>query len=332
MPRPTSHGSRSTRRTACIAKPAISRTRSKTLIGLYPRAAADRTIQTCSGRTERGRTCHGTGRSTGGPVRTAVALDNLLRPAVLAAFVGAVLAATPVVVTPAGAKPAGGKPLTAASNHLYGDYLAGRQAQHRRDFANAAKFYEKALADDPDSAELISRTFLTEVLTGNFDRAAALAPKQLKVDPSDAIADLVIVVARLKVNDPAGAVKAAAALPSDGVHRFVAPFALAWTRMASGDPAGAETALQGLDKFNGFEPLKQFQLGLLYDFAGNPDKAREFYEKAVGANDQLNWRVTEIVANFDERQGQSEQAQALYDRFLRQNSSSDLATAVAAIR
>ena len=69
-------------------------------------------------------------------------LDNLLRPAVLAAFVGAVLAATPVVVTPAGAKPAGGKPQTTASNHLYGDYLAGRQAQHRRDFASAAKFYE----------------------------------------------------------------------------------------------------------------------------------------------------------------------------------------------
>ena len=44
--------------------------------------------------------------------------------------------------------------------------------------------------------------------------------------------------------------------------------------MAAGDLAGAETALQGLDKFNGFEPLKMFQLGLLYDFAGKPDKAQ----------------------------------------------------------
>ena len=102
--------------------------------------------------------------------------------------------------------------------------------------------------------------------------------------------------------------------------------------MAAGDLAGAETALQGLDKFNGFEPLKVFQLGLLYDFAGKPDKARQFYDKAIGANEQLNWRVTEIVANFEERQGRREQAQALYDRFIQQNSSSDLATAVAAIR
>src|SRR5262249_52922246 len=91
-------------------------------------------------------------------------------------------------------------------------------------------------------------------------------------------------------------------------------------------------ALQGLDKFNGFEPLKTFQLGLLYDFAGKPDKARQYYEKAAGDSDHLNWRVTEIVANFDERQGQTEQAQALYDRFVQQNSTSDLASAVAAIR
>ena len=73
------------------------------------------------------------------------------------------------------AKPAAGKPPALSSARVYGDYLAGRQAQHRRDFANAAKFYEKALAVDPDSPELISRTFLMEVLTGNFERAAILA-------------------------------------------------------------------------------------------------------------------------------------------------------------
>ena len=123
-----------------------------------------------------------------------------------------------------------------------------------------------------------------------------------------------MVVDRFSFCDSAGALKEAAALPSDGVHRFIAPFALAWTRMATGDLAGAETALQGLDKFNGFEPLKMFQLGLLYDYAGKPDKARQFYDKAIGSNEQLNWRVTEIVANFEERQGRSEQAQALYDR------------------
>jgi len=265
------------------------------------------------------------GRLKGQPTRAATMSAGPLLSALLA--LGLVLGAPPVM-----AKPAAGKPPIPASARLYGDYLAGRQAQHRRDFASAARFYEKALAIDPDSPELISRTFLMEVLTGNFEQAAVLARRDLKLDPSDAVGHLVTVVDRLKSGDPAGALKEAALLPSDGVHRFVAPFALAWTRVASGDLAGAETALQGLDKFNGFEPLKVFQLGLLYDNAGKPDKARQFYDKAIGTNEQLNWRVTEIVANFEERQGRSEQAQALYDRFIRQNSSSDLATAVAAIR
>src|SRR5207248_2132763 len=133
--------------------------------------------------------------------------------------------------------------------HLFGEYLAGRHAQQRRDFTGAAKWFEKAIGDDPDSPEILSRTFLMEVSVGHFDRALTLAPKELKLDPGDAVAQLVLLSDRLKAGDAAGALKYAAALPSDGVHRFIAPFALAWTRVAAGDLAGADTALQGLDKF-----------------------------------------------------------------------------------
>src|SRR5206468_5983733 len=184
-----------------------------------------------------------------------------------------------------------------------------------------AKWFEKAIADDPDSPEILSRTFLMEVSVGHFDRALALAPKELKLDPGDAIAQLVFLSERLKAGDAAGALKQAAALPTDGVHRFIGPFALAWTRKAAGDLAGADTALQGLDKFNGFQPLKAFQLGLLYDYAGKPEKAQQYFDKALEANEQLNWRLTDAIANFDERHGRAADAKALYQRFMQQNSS-----------
>jgi tetratricopeptide (TPR) repeat protein len=215
---------------------------------------------------------------------------------------------------------------------LLGDYLAGRQAQQLRDFTAAAKAYSKAIVGDPDAPELISRTFLMEVCVGHFDRALKLAPKELKLDPGDAIAQLVLTVDRLKSGDAAGAVKHAAGLPSDGVHRFIGPFALAWTRMAAGDLAGADTALQGLDKFNGFQPLKVFQLGLLYDFARKPEQAQQYYDKALAASAQLNWRLTDVIANFYERHGRAADAKALYDRFIKQNSGSDLGISIAAAR
>jgi len=171
-----------------------------------------------------------------------------------------------------------------------------------------------------------------EVSVGHFDRALALAPKELKLDPGDAIAQLVLLSDRLKAGDAAGALKYAAALPSDGVHRFIAPFALAWTRVAAGDLAGADTALQGLDKFNGFQPLKIFQLALLYDFAKQTEKAQQYYEKALAGSEQLNWRLTDAASNFDLRHGRAEEAKALYQKFSQQNAGSELASAALTAR
>ena len=56
-----------------------------------------------------------------------------------------------------------------------GAYLAGRHAQEKRDYAAAASWYEDALRTDPESPELISRTFLMEASEGRFDRAHSLA-------------------------------------------------------------------------------------------------------------------------------------------------------------
>ena len=248
----------------------------------------------------------------------------------IAPAIAVCLAANPTwAASSAGPAPAAG---SAPAADLVGDYLAGRDAQATRDFPAAAAWFEKAIALNPQAPELISRTFLMEVSVGHFDRARQLAEQELKLDPSDALAELVRLIDRLKANDPAGALKFASALPTDGIHRFIGPLALAWTRMAAGDLAGADTALQGLDKFNGFQLVKTFQLGLLYDFAGKPDKAGDFYNKALAAGEQLNWRVIDVVANFETRRGHADQAKQLYQRFLQQNAGSELAQSVLAMR
>ena len=218
-------------------------------------------------------------------------------------------------------------PPTAES--LAGDYLAGLHAQQTRDFTAAASWYQKASRLDPEAPELVSRGFLMAVCVGDFDRAGALAASELKLDPGDAVAELVLLVERLKAGDHAAALQRAAAMPTEGVHRFISPFALAWTRMATGDLAGADTALQGLDKFNGFQPLKVFQLGMLYDFAQQPDKARQYFEQAISGDRPLNWRLTDVIANFYARHGEADRAKALYQRFVQQNGGSDMGLSAA---
>src|SRR5438128_1876828 len=126
----------------------------------------------------------------------------------------------------------------------FGAYLAGRHAQQTRDYAAAAVWFEDALRADPESPELITRTFLMEASVGRFDRARVLAESELKLDSSDAVAQLVLLLHRVEAGDKTGALTRAEALPKDGVHRFVGPLARAWMRMATGDLEGADRALQ----------------------------------------------------------------------------------------
>ena len=243
--------------------------------------------------------------------------------AVIDIFRGLVLAG--LLLIGIAATPASAAPSTAT---LFGEYLAGRHAQETRDYATAAEFFEEALKQDPGSAELISRTFLMEASEGRFDRARALAEKELKLDPTDAIAELILLIDRLKAGDKAGALARAEALPAEGVHRLLGPLARAWTRMATGDLVGADAALRQLDKFNGVAPLEYYQLGLLYDFAGQPDKAEENFKKTLEVTGQLNWRLTDAIANFYARHGRADEADALYHKFIKDNSGSELAESV----
>jgi tetratricopeptide (TPR) repeat protein len=211
----------------------------------------------------------------------------------------------------------------------FGDFLAGRHAQETRDYTDAAAFFAQALRFDPDSPELLSRTFLMEAYEGEFDKARPLAAKVLQLDPTDGVANLVLLIDRAKAGDWAGALKRAEALPSDGLYRYAGPLAVAWVRMAAGDLAGAVAGVQGLDKFDSLAPLKYFQLALLYDFAEQPAKAEENFKKTVEATGQINWRVTDAMANFYQRHGHAGEAAAVYQRFVKENAGSELAESVA---
>ena len=255
-------------------------------------------------------------------MRTAV-IDWLKIGAVAAIVVGALAAA-------ASAAAPSGEGTEAAVASPYGAYLAGRHAQEKGSYGAAALWYEQALRTDPQSPELISRTFLMEADDGHFNRAVPLAKQALQLDGSDAVANLVLLIDRAKAGDNAGALARAEALPDDGLHRYVGPLARAWTRMGMGNLAGAEAALQDLDKFDGFAPLEYFQLGMIYDFAGNSAKAEEYYKKTLDATGQLNWRLADTMANFYLRHGRPDEAKAIDDRFVKENAGSELAELVQA--
>jgi tetratricopeptide (TPR) repeat protein len=239
-----------------------------------------------------------------------------LPAALLAIFVTGVGSAAPAPEPPA------------SSALRFGAFLAGRHAQEDREYADAAGFFARALRFDPESPELLSRTFLMQAYEGRFAEARPLAARELRLDATDSVADLVLLIDRVKAGDRAGALARAEALPTDGLYRYAQPLAVAWMRMAGNDLAGAVAALEGLDRFDGLSPLKYFQLGLLYDFAGQPANAEANFKKTVEETGQINWRVTDAMANFYERHHRPDEAAAIYRRFSKDNAGSELAESV----
>ena len=250
-----------------------------------------------------------------------MAVIDWLKSGPLAGLLLGALTATAVAAS-------GGDLSAAPAASPYGAYLAGRHAQEQGSYGAAARWYEQALRADPQSAEVISRTFLMEADDGHFNEAVPLAEQALRLDSSDAVADLVLLIERAKAGDQAAALARAEALPDDGLHRYVGPLARAWTRMGMGNLPGAEAALHDLDKFDGFQPLEYFQLGTIYDFAGNAAKAEEYYKKTLAATGQLNWRLADAMANFYQRHGRNDEAAAIYQRFVKENAGSELAESV----
>src|SRR5260370_39072829 len=57
----------------------------------------------------------------------------------------------------------------------FGAYLAGRHAQHMRDYQSAVTWFEDALRADPGSPELIPGTFLMFAIAGRLGRATPLS-------------------------------------------------------------------------------------------------------------------------------------------------------------
>jgi tetratricopeptide (TPR) repeat protein len=250
---------------------------------------------------------------------------RLFIPSLFFAFVASLAAPSALRAAPSVGP---GKP----AQLTFGAYLAGLYAQETRDYAAAASFYSRALEADPGAPELLGRAFLMDVADGRFAEATALAPRELRLDPQDAVAQLVLAIDRLKKGDKAGALSDAERMPLGGIHRFARPLVLAWMRVAVGDLPGAEAALDELDNFNGFAPLKFFQLGLVYDFMGHPNKALADFNKTLSLSSRTNWRLTDAIANFYLRHGEKKKADDLYKRFVKENPGSELAESVLHMR
>lgn len=127
---------------------------------------------------------------------------------------------------------------------LSGNYLAGRFAQRRQDWASANKFLNRILENNPENSDLEKSNMLFSVGAGHIEQGVALAQKVVQEDPENLLALLILSAEKIRQEDYAGAISFLNKIEEDSIAAFVKPPIMAWVNFADQKPVSHDTLLK----------------------------------------------------------------------------------------
>ncbi|WP_157961919.1 tetratricopeptide repeat protein [Acuticoccus kandeliae] len=199
---------------------------------------------------------------------------------------------------------------------LSGYYLAARHAGISNDLNAAANFYTSALAQDPENPELLDRSVLMNVASGNIGKAAELARILLVSDPNDQVGLITLAVANLRDGENDAAIETIGKLGALGgqLQELIAALMTAWATTGNGSAAQGVNILDDLKGPAWFSAFTTLHGGLIADYAGlsqiGAHRLRLAYERDPGAI-----RVVDAYARLLARSGDKDRALATLDAF-----------------
>ena len=202
-----------------------------------------------------------------------------------------------------------------------GSFLAGQLARRDNDMDAAARYFSRALAEDPDNLDLLRQAFLAINAEGREAEAMAIARRMVDVRPKDSIGGVALMVDAIKRGDTAAARSRLEALPKDGYNTLLVPLLQAWLEVADGDTPGAIAILDKLAESEGFAVFRQYHSALVHDIAGDADEADAAYGFIVASESGGSYRSVAGYGSYLERAGRIDEARELYGTYLETNPS-----------
>ncbi|MBX9726731.1 MAG: tetratricopeptide repeat protein [Rickettsiales bacterium] len=230
----------------------------------------------------------------------------------------------PVATTPAAVGEALAKPSAELRPGLAGSFLSGRFAKHNQDLQEAARYLEQTLAHDPSNEALQQETMRMELLAGNVEAATKLAKTLAQNKNNDPLIASLMMLEAVKADDFVTARTTIEQAPNVGLFGLIRPVMLEWIAVAEEDKKHVVNLQAAIDKAGFFAPFINYHAGLMNDVIGNQAAAKAAYTKSSLDPAITPYRVVEAIANFYARQGQPEQAQAVYDAYAKANPQSTL--------
>ncbi|MDX8346620.1 tetratricopeptide repeat protein [Cognatiyoonia sp. IB215446] len=174
-----------------------------------------------------------------------------------------------------------------------GAYLAARQAGAHSDFASSARYYTKALLQDPSNSYMLENAMNSFIALGQFSRAVPVAQVMVDQGISSQIAHLVLSVENAKTGDWSDIFSALE--QGRTVGPLVDGLAQGWAHLGEGDMSRALASFDQVIETRGMEVYgmthKAYALASVGDFEG----AAALFERPVSGG--LRYSRTSAIAH-----------------------------------
>lgn len=198
-----------------------------------------------------------------------------------------------------------------------GSYLAARHAGQQRDAKTAAAYYRATLRHDPKNGELLDRTFLSLLVSGDIADAVQYADRILQSDKSDRIARLVSGVRALKTKQYPAARREIAQSVRGPITDLTATLLNAWAMEGSKDTKGAVATIDKLTGPDWYAIFKELHAGMILDASGNAKDAGKRFEAAYKL-DATALRVMQAYGGWISRNKSPKEALEIFETFDKQ--------------
>jgi len=198
-----------------------------------------------------------------------------------------------------------------------GAYLAGRAAEFEDDLKSAVTYYERALALDPDNADLQQTLLLALVSQGEIDKALPYADQLKAVPEVERFSRLTLAIDSFRKKDFAAAERWLNLVLESDLDRLITGIMTSWAKVGQGDTEAALTSLDNLQGPQWYDLFKSYHRALILANDGQAEEADAAFDEVVTelaprsvAPDTMG-RLAEVYASYLSSRGEKERALAV---------------------
>ena len=200
-----------------------------------------------------------------------------------------------------------------------GAFLAARQADRLNDADSAGMFYSQALMARPGDETLMREAMQAQIMAGRFDEALLTANQIIESGGETRQARLLLAIHAFKMglyDDTNAHLNEMARGP---FTELLTPNIRLWSAVALQQEEAQQRAINRLTRSSVFAAAQFVQAATAYELAGDVEKARGLYERALRSGGARYLFMVLAYGEFMQRHGDADKAEKLYDFYDERN-------------